>query len=67
MGFGVWFFALEIDYGEEQRTITLEKILKGIKKKKKRHSINLFCFNVFIKLMFIYFKISDLDFVLIFY
>ena len=35
-GFGVWFFALEIDYGEEQRTRTLEKILKGIKKKKKK-------------------------------
>ena len=35
-GFGVWFFALEIDYGEEQKTRPLEKILKGIKKKKKK-------------------------------
>ena len=34
-GFGVWFFTLEIDYAEEQRTKTLEKILKGIKKKRK--------------------------------
>ena len=43
-------------WGRTQRTRTLEKILKGIKKKKEKkgHSINLFCFNVFIKLMFIY-------------
>ena len=51
-GFGVWFFALEIDYEEEhKKTRTcLEKIIKGIKKKKKReerHSFNLFCFDVF--------------------
>ena len=37
-GFGVWFFALEIDYEEEhKKTRTcLEKIIKGIKKKKKK-------------------------------